>query len=134
MPIAYVRDDQRRLITVTVTEPYSLGDLLGVLDRQAAEDTWEYAMLYDLRAVTRMSTEVDLQRMAHRVKVVGGGRERGPVGMVASAPEQFRMGLVYTRLARTLENVEALLTAAQRDDWLARNARRGSSSSPKQSH
>jgi hypothetical protein len=30
--------------------------------------------------------------------------------------------------------VEALLTAAQRDDWLARNARRGSSSSPKQSH
>jgi hypothetical protein len=36
------------------------------------------------------------------------------------------MGLVYTRLARTLENVEALLTAAQRDAWLARNARRGS--------
>jgi hypothetical protein len=128
MPVDYVRDDQRRLITVTVTEPYSLGDLLSVLDRQAAEDTWEYAMLYDLRAVTRMSTEADLQRMAHRVKVVGGGRERGPVGMaVASEPEQFRMGLVYTRLARTLENVEALLTAAQRDDWLARNARRGSS-------
>ena len=46
---------------------------------------------------------------------------------VASEPEQFRMGLVYTRLARTLENVEALVTAAQRDDWLARNARRGSS-------
>jgi hypothetical protein len=135
MPVDYVRDDQRRLITVTVTEPYSLGDLLSVLDRQAAEDTWEYAMLYDLRAVTRLSTEADLQRMADRVKVVGGGRERGPVGMaVASEPEQFRMGLVYTRLARTLENVEALLTAAQRDDWLARNARRGSSSSPKQSH
>jgi hypothetical protein len=128
MPIAYVRDDQGRLITVTVTEPYSLGDLLSVLDRQAGEDTWEYAMLYDLRAVTHVLTEADLHQMAHRVKVIGGGRERGPVGMaVASEPEQFRMGLVYTRLARTLENVEALLTAAQRDDWLARNARRGSS-------
>jgi hypothetical protein len=54
MPMAYARDDQRRLITVMVTEPYSLGDLLSVLDRQAAEDTWEYAMLYDLRAVTRV--------------------------------------------------------------------------------
>src|SRR5580704_16348906 len=128
MPIAHVRDDQRRLITVTVTEPYSLGDLLSVIDRQSAEDTWEYAMLYDLRAVTRLSSEADLQQMADRVKVVGAGRERGPVGMaVASEPEQFRMGLVYTRLARTLENVEALLTAAQRDDWLARNVRRGSS-------
>jgi hypothetical protein len=128
MPIGYVRDDQRRLITVTVTEPCSLGDLLRVIDRQAAEDTWAYAMLYDLRAVTHVSTEADLQQMADRVKVVGAGRERGPVGMaVASEPEQFRMGLVYTRLARTLENVEALLTAAQRDAWLARNARRGSS-------
>jgi hypothetical protein len=131
MPVAYARDDQRRLITVTVTEPYSLGDILSVIDRQSAEDTWEYAMLYDLRAVTRLSTEADLQQMADRVKVVGAGRERGPVGMaVASEPEQFRMGLVYTRLARTLENVEALLTAAQRDDWLARNARRGSSRQP----
>jgi hypothetical protein len=128
MPVAYARDDQRRLITVTVTEPYSLGDILSVIDRQAAEDTWGYAILYDLRAVTRLSTEADLQQMADRVKVVGSGRERGPVGMAfASEPEQFRMGLVYTRLARTLEDVEALLTAAQRDDWLARNARRGSS-------
>ena len=128
MPVAYARDDQRRLITVTVTEPYSLGDILSVIDRQAAEDTWGYAMLYDLRAVTRLSTEADLQQMADRVKVVGSGRERGPVGMAfASEPEQFRMGLVYTRLARTLEDVEALLTAAQRDAWLARNARRGSS-------
>jgi hypothetical protein len=127
MPVAYTRDDQRQLITVSVTEPYSLGDILSVIDRQAAEDTWGYAMLYDLRAVTRLSTEADLQRMADRVKIVGAGRERGPVGMaVGSEPEQFRMGLIYTRLARTLENVEALLTAAQRDDWLARNARRGS--------
>jgi hypothetical protein len=131
MPIAHVRDDQRWLITVTVTEPYSLGDVLNVIDRQAAEDTWGYAMLYDLRAVRHVLTEADLQRMADRVKVVGGGRKRGPVGMaVASEPEQFRMGLVYTRLARTLENVEALMTAAQRDDWLARNARRRSSQQP----
>jgi hypothetical protein len=125
MPVTYLRDDQRRLITVTVTDPYSLGDLLSVIDRQAAEDTWAYAVLYDLRAVTRLSTEADLQQMADRVKVAGAGRERGPVGMaVASEPEQFRMGLIYTRLARTLESVEALLTATQRDDWLARNARR----------
>jgi hypothetical protein len=131
MPIAYLRDDERRLITVTVTEPYSLDEILGVIDRQSAEDTWAYAMLYDLRAVTQAATEADLQRMADRVKAVGSGRERGPVGMaVGSDPEQFRMGLVYTRLARSLESVEALVTAVQRDEWLARNARRRSSRQP----
>ena len=125
MSIAYERNDQRRLITVTVTEPYSVDDILGVIDRQAAEDTWGYALLYDLRAVTLASTEADLQQIANRVKVVGGRRERGPVGMaVGPRPEMFRMGLMYAELTRKLINVEVLLTSAQLDGWLARSARR----------
>ncbi len=44
-----------------------------------------------------------------------------------SVSEQFRMGMVYSKLTKDLEIVEVLLTASQRDDWLARNARRGSS-------
>jgi hypothetical protein len=50
MPITYERDDSRRLITVTVTEPYAVEDILGVIDRQAAEGTWMYALLYELHA------------------------------------------------------------------------------------
>ena len=121
MPITYERDDQRRLITVTVNDPYSVDDILSVIDRQAAEDTWRHALLYNLRAVTRVSTEAELERIAGRVHVVGGGRERGSVGIaVASTPEQFRMGLIYARLTREIENVEVSLTASQRDDWLAK--------------
>jgi hypothetical protein len=130
MPIAYERDDERRLITVTMTEPYSVDDVLGVIDRQAAEDTWGYSMLYDLRAVTQPSTEAELQQVANRVSVVGGGRERGPVGLVIGArPAIFRMGLMYTDLAvkREIGSVEVLMTAKQLDEWLARNARGGSS-------
>ena len=111
-----------------MTEPYSLDDILSVIDRQDAEDTWGYAVLYDLQAVTHVSTLADLQQIAARVKVLGGGRERGPVGMlVAFVPDQFRMGMAYTSLTRNLESVEVLLTAAQRDDWLVRNAPRGPS-------
>ena len=131
VPIAYERDDERRLITVTVTEPYSVDDILGVIDRQAAEDTWWYAMLYDLRGVTHASTEADLQRLADRVKIVGGGRTRGPVGIAVGAdPATFRAGLMYTRLAGKVVNVEVVLTAAQLDGWLARNAQRRSSHHP----
>ena len=124
--MTYERNDQRGFITVTVSDPYSVNDILGAIDRQAAEDTWRYALLYDLRAVTRVFTEADLERMAGRIKAVGGGRERGSVGLaIPSTPEQFRMGMTYARLTRELESVEVLLTAAQRDAWLARNARPG---------
>ena len=45
MAIQYERDDRRRLITVTLGEPYSLDELLNHIDQQWAEHTWEYAVL-----------------------------------------------------------------------------------------
>jgi hypothetical protein len=131
VPITYERDDQQHLITATVTEPYSVDDILDVIDRQAAEDTWGYALFYDLRGVTRASSGAELQQIADRVRSVGDGRERGPVGMAIGArPALFLVGLMYSRLARELVTVEVLLTAEQIDAWLARNARRGSSRRP----
>ena len=128
MPIAYQRDDQRWLITVTVTEPCTVNDISSVIDRQAAEDTWEYALLYDLRAITDASAEVDLQLLAERVRVTGGERERGPVGIAIRArPALFLLGLMYTKLIKEFVSVEVLLTAAQIDAWLVRNTVRGSS-------
>ena len=127
MPIAYQRDDQRWLITVTVTEPCSVDDISSVIDRQAAEDTWEYALLYDLRAMTDAATEADLLQLAERVKTAGGERERGPVGIAIRAqPAFFVMGLLYTKLTKEFVTVEVLLTATQIDAWLLRNATRGS--------
>jgi hypothetical protein len=40
MPTQYERDDRRRLITVVVTNPYTVEDLFAVIDRQFAEGTW----------------------------------------------------------------------------------------------
>ena len=128
MPIAYQRDDQRWLITVTVTEPCTVNDISSVIDRQAAEDTWEYALLYDLRAITDASAEADLQLLAERVRVTGGERERGPVGIAIRArPALFLLGLMCTKLIKEFVSVEVLLTAAQIDAWLVRNTVRGSS-------
>jgi len=128
MPIAYQRDDQRRLITVTVTEPCSVDDISSVIDRQAGEGTWEYALFYDLRAMTDASTEADLQQLAERVKVAGGERQRGPVGVAIRArPALFLLGLMYTKLMNESVTVEMLLTATQIEAWLVRNAPGGSS-------
>ena len=122
MPIAFQRDDPRRLIVVTMTEPCSVDDISSVIDRQTGEDTWEYALLYDLRAVTDASTEHGLRQIAERVKVVRGRRDRRQVGIAIRAqPALFQLGLMYTNLMRQFATVEVLLTAAQIDSWLARN-------------
>lgn len=126
MTLAYERDDRRRLITVTVAEPYSVDDIVGAIDRQSAEDTWDYAMLYDLRGVTHVSPKADLQQMADRIQVIGRGRERGRVGLAIRAlPELFLVFLTYTQLTRESGTAEVLLNAAQLDAWVVRNARSG---------
>jgi hypothetical protein len=125
MPIAYQRNDQRRLITVTVTEPCSVDDIASAIDLQVGEDTWEYALLYDLRAMTDASTEAHLQQLAERMKVVGGERKRGPAGIAIRAqPALFLLGLMYAKLMKEFVTLEVLLTEAQIDAWLARNAPR----------
>jgi hypothetical protein len=127
VPITYERDDERQLITAIATEPYSADDILGVIDRQAAEDTWAYATLYDWRAVTHVPTDNEVHQAAERVKIVGGGRERGPVGIIAigtHAKQLLAIGLEYGKLTKELVPVEVLFTSVQLDDWIARNARR----------
>ena len=126
MPIAYQRDDKRRLITVTVTEPCSVDDISSVIDRHAGKGAWEYAWLYDLRAMTDASTEANLQQIAERVKVSGGERERGPMGIAIRAkPALFLLGMMCAKLVKDLVTVEVLLTAEQIDAWLVRNTTRG---------
>jgi hypothetical protein len=81
MPIEYERDDRRRLITLTVTEPFSFDDLVRQADRQWTEDTWEYAILYDLRATEHGAMSTELQGVAEGIRAIGSGRPRGPMGV-----------------------------------------------------
>ena len=99
MPSDYKRDDDKRLITVTMTEPFSMADFIGVVERQAAEDTWSYALLYDLRSLEAIKEASPvLQTFVDRLQVLGAGRTRGPIGcVVGSSPDSFRASLVETR-------------------------------------
>jgi hypothetical protein len=127
MPIMYLSDEARRLITVTVTEPYSVDDILCAIDRQASEGKWEYAILYDQRGLTQASADTDLEQIAERVRVAGQGRPRGPVGLAIRAhPQSFLVGLTYSKLTKEFMDVEVLLNEVQLESWLTRNSRKGS--------
>ena len=123
MPIDYQRDDSRRLITVTVTEPFSLDELLALVDRQWAEGAWDHALLYDVRQTAHSATREGLERLIDRVQVVGHGRRRGPIGVVIPArPERLRIALQLAALPGASQNLEVLVTGEQLEDWLRRCA------------
>jgi hypothetical protein len=125
MPIDYQRDDRRRLITVTLTDPFSFDQLLSQTDRQWAEQTWEYAVLYDSRGVREITPATELQELVNHTHVVGGGRPRGPVGVaIRPRPELVRRGLQLTQLAGPLRDIEVLLSDAQLEAWLTRHTGR----------
>src|SRR3954463_9551324 len=120
MPIRYERDDRRRLITATFTEPYSVDEVLGIIDHQMADNAWEYATLHDMRAATHLSSVDEARRITARVQALSGGRIRGPVGMVISrTPEQLREGLRFAEAMKHIGTLEVLLTKAQLEEWLA---------------
>src|SRR3954453_6710207 len=100
MPIDYDRDDDRRLITLTFTDPFTFEEALSQADRQSAEGTWEYAVLYDLRAMSRVPTPSQMQEGLSHIASLGGGQARGPVGIaIPPRTEIFARGLQYAKAA-----------------------------------
>jgi hypothetical protein len=125
MPIDYQRDDRRRLITVTVTEPFSFDELLNQTDRQWAENTWEYAILYDSRTTLHRFPPTEIQQLLARTQAVGKGRSRGPVGVAIPARgEMVTSGLQLTRQGGPGRDIEILLNASQIHAWIVRHAPR----------
>ncbi len=125
MPIEYQRDDQRRLISVTMTDPFSFDDLLSQTDRQWAERTWDYAILYDSRASQHIPPPSELQRLVEHTQRIGGADLRGPVGIaVPQKPEAVIRGLDLAGRTGPLRDLEILLNETQITSWLMRHTAR----------
>jgi hypothetical protein len=121
MPVEYHKDDRRRLLRVTGTEPLSFEELLSLVDRQWTDDAWDYALLYDMRATVQGASEEGLRALVDRVEAVGSGRPRGPVGLaVPLQARRFNAATVLSGLAGRNWNLEVILTDEQLAGWLRR--------------
>ena len=86
MPIRYERDDARQRIRVTLTDPLTEAEITSAIDRQAAEGTWRYGLLYDARAINSRAAAAMSRVALNRVRaVVEREGRRGPVAIVANA-------------------------------------------------
>jgi hypothetical protein len=120
MPIEYMRDDAKKRIFVTTSGELRLKDITGIVDRQAKERTWSYAMLYDTRASTSTPTMEEMKRLVlHIGKLTIAHGPRGPVALVANGALLEGVGRAYASLGTlTALNVRVFATLVEAERWL----------------
>lgn len=84
MPFRFERDDARRRIRVTLADPLTDLEILGIIDRQRTEGAWAYGMLVDTRGLNvPPSRALARAAVAHVTEVSKAEGQRGPVAVVA---------------------------------------------------
>ena len=120
MPLHYERDDERQRLMVTSVGDVTIEETLAVMDRQAREGTWSYAVLYDARASERIPTAADLQRLVlHVGSLTMKYGPRGRVAFVVVHRSHRKMAHHYERMAAlTAADVRVFATIEEAQSWL----------------
>lgn len=122
MPVVTHRDDARRLLTVKVSDPWSVEELAVSIDRQLAENTWKYDTIYDLRGSTHLPTEPDilwLVKQGDQFLALRG--QRGLVAVLIDQTVRGRQHQQYAEYARTQNKVALRVfdDEAAAHEWLS---------------
>ena len=120
MPITYHLDDERRRITVTVSGLTTVDDILALINRQIADQTWAYALLYDFTEMPQLPETADVARIADHVRVAAKqhGR-RGPVAVVSRHPEVLGTARQYSGIEADTDPVAFFTTRHDAERWLS---------------
>ena len=85
VPVTATRDDERRRVIVTVTDPWSVEEIAVAMDRQLADQTWSYAVVYDVSRTEWIPTEPDVLWLVKRgQEQVARHGARGPIAVITS--------------------------------------------------
>ena len=120
MPIHYELDDVHRRVLVTVQGSFQVDDILAIMARQRAEQTWTYGILYDLRDMTGEPTIAELRElMSEASRRHLGQAPRGPVALLATDPTLYDRLCTYSALGRsTALTIAVFRDRAEAEQWL----------------
>lgn len=124
MPLEYVRDDDRRRVTLRARGDLTLADAIAAADRQLADHAWAYAVLYDARERRQGLGSNELQQLvAHLRILVAQHGPMGPMAMVATDDSVYAAGRMYSIFCESIGCVtEVFHDIAAAELWLERLA------------
>ena len=120
MPLTYKRDDARRRISLTLREPLTEEDLIRAIDRQLAEGTWSYGLVYDTRQlVTSARVAISRHAAAYVVDIATRVGLRGPVAILVSGGDMSAMSEAHASRSRgSGRGVRVYWSPAEALEWL----------------
>ena len=105
---------------VTVEGPFQRSEILTVIERQRAEDTWSYGLLYDLRRITGHPTLAELREIMDDAAAWRAAEgPRGPVALLATEPIMYGRLCTYAALGQSKLTIQVFRDLDQADAWLA---------------
>jgi hypothetical protein len=119
MPIQYMCDDAEHRLRVTVTNPFTVADLIASVERQFADGAWRYGLLIDSRAPVAALKPEDMQSFLSRVRaLIAAHGPRGPIAIVAreAGPITFTQRYIY--LSDKMEPIEVFWDLDDAQQWL----------------
>ena len=109
MPFQYVRDDAKRRITLTVTDPLTVADRIAAVERQLVDDAWGYGLLIDARRMASFIPKLaEMEAAASRLaELVATHGPRGPVAIVSRKPGVIGASTMHNSLGVKTPGVQA---------------------------
>jgi hypothetical protein len=123
----YTRDDERRQIRIMALQPLETEDIISIVERQARDQTWSYALIYDVRGVPRIPATADMRLIADLVQThtLAHG-PRGPLVTVTRQRDLVRTTHQYARRASKMGFVvEVFSDPEDAEIWVDRQQRLG---------
>ena len=120
MPLTYTVDDDQRRIRIVLRDPVSEVEFLGAIDRQAAEGTWGYGLLCDMRLLGP-SPRTGLWKVAmqHVAEITLREGARGPVAVIANTAALVGVSEAYAGESRRAgRSVQVFWSPDEATEWL----------------
>ncbi len=118
MSFEYVKDRERRRVTVRVIASLTADKAARICARHTEEDVWGYAMVYDLTQMADVPSRDEVQRIADCVQREAHHRPRGPVVIIAPNAALFSLARMYAAFAGPGVPLNVFRNNADAERWL----------------
>lgn len=121
MPIVTTRDDEKRRITVIVSDPWSAEEIAVSLEHQLTDRAWKYGTLYDVRGASVIPTEPDVLWLVKQAQQhIARHGARGPVAVLIEPGVKGTQLQQYSQYAAVQSRMQlrVFVDEAEASAWL----------------
>jgi hypothetical protein len=116
MPIIYVRDDENRYISLTLSGAFDMSEVMEARRRQESDGATGYAVLVDTRGLTSAAKMGELSEFMQ--VDIQENTIRGPVAIVARDAGVYAMSCAYATMLGSRHPVQVFIDMDDAMNWL----------------